>query len=374
MKKSTKCVHVGTQNDINGGTVSPISPSTAYNYRNVDTFRYPRYFNVPNHKAVEQKLAALEHAETAILFSSGMSATMTVLLSLLQKGDHIVLQKDIYGGTHDSVKTELKRFGIKVSFSASDITSFEDSIQDNTKVLFIESPSNPILGITDLTAINTLCQSKNIVSIIDNTFASPINQTPHDFGIDIVIHSATKYLGGHSDISAGIATMSESYKVTVRETALHLGGNLDTQASWLLERSLKTLFIRVRQQSSNAQRIAEYLEKHEKISRINYPGLESHPQHQLAKSQMSGFGGMMSFEVLGNPDDFLNNLKIISPAMSLGGVDSTITSPCKTSHARISKEERLELGISDNLLRMSTGIEDPDDLIDDLKHALAMLP
>ena len=373
MEKSTKCVHTGTIKDLNGGIVSPISPSTAYNYVDVDTYRYPRYFNVSNSEAVEKKMAALEGAEEGILFSSGMSATMTTLLSFLRSGDHIILQEDIYGGTQDSVRTELNKFNIDVTFCAGKRDSIASNIKGNTKVVFIESPSNPLIGIIDLQAISELAKENNITTIIDSTFATPINQTPHSYGIDVVLHSATKYIGGHSDISAGVITLSSELKNQVRETALHLGGNLDTQACWLLERSLKTLEVRVVRQNQNAEAIAKFLDTHSEVSKVNYPGLNDHPDHDLAKSQMSGFGGMLSFEVSGDPDRFVKSLKLISPAMSLGGVETTITSPSQTSHARISAEERASLGISDQLLRLSVGIEGETDLINDLEQALGTL-
>ena len=368
--KSTISVHTGTITDPNGGTSSPILPSTAYQYVGVDKYFYPRYFNVPNHEAIEKKIAELEGAERGMVFSSGMAATMSILLSFLKSGDHVLLQKDIYGGTHDSVSKELTRLGIEVTFSHSDAESIKSNIKVNTQVIFIESPSNPLLKITDIEAIASIAKAHNIISVIDNTFASPINQNPHQLGIGIVMHSATKYLGGHSDISAGAATMSAKHFDQLRETALHLGGNLDVQAAWLLERSMKTLQVRVERQNSNAQSIAEFLSEHPNISSVHYPGLKTHPLHEIAEKQMNGFGGMLAFEVKGDPDNFVQQLKVISPAMSLGGVESTVTSPTQTSHARISAEQRKELGISDQLLRLSVGIEDVNDLINDLKQAL----
>ena len=376
MKKigqSTLSVHSGTIKDSNGGTTSPIYPSTAYQYVNVDKYFYPRYFNVPNQEAAESKIAALEGAEKGMIFSSGMAATMSILLSFLENGDHVLLQEDIYGGTHDSVTKELTKWGIEVTFSNSSIEALINNVQVNTKIIFIETPSNPLLKITDIEAVAHLGKEKGITTVIDNTFASPINQNPHKYGIDIVMHSATKYLGGHSDISAGAATMSAHHYERIRESSLHLGGNLDVQACWLLERSMKTLDIRVREQNKNAGLIAAKLVEHKKIETVYYPGLESHPLHKLAKKQMSGFGGMLSFEVSGDADEFVKSLQLISPAMSLGGVESTITAPTQTSHARISEDQRAALGIKSNLLRLSVGIENAEDLIEDLIQALDKL-
>ena len=368
--KSTVSVHSGTVKDPNGGTASPIMPSTAYSYVDVDKYHYPRYFNVPNQEAVETKIASLEKCERGMVFSSGMAATMTIMLSLLKSGDHVLLQRDIYGGTHDSVTKELDRLGIEVSFCDGIVAELEKGIRNNTRVIFIESPSNPLLKITDIEAVADLCRTRNITSIIDNTFATPINQNPHTLGIDIVMHSATKYLGGHSDISAGVAAMSAEYFERIRETSIHLGGNLDVQACWLLERSMKTLEIRVSKQNQNAMAIAEFLQNHAKVSKVFYPGLESSDGHELARKQMSAYGGMVAFDTDSDPNDFVKRLKLINPAMSLGGVESTITCPAQTSHARISAEERAALGITDSLLRLSVGIEDISDLKDDLELAL----
>ncbi len=368
--KSTTSVHGGGLKDPHGGASSPIYPSTAYKYVGVDKYYYPRYFNVPNQEAVENKIAELEGADSGMVFSSGMSAIMSIILGFLKSGDHLLLQQDIYGGTHDSVSKELARMGIEANFCPSDPESIEAGIRPNTRMIFIESPSNPLLKITDIRAIASIAKSQKLVSVIDNTFASPINQNPHALGIDIVMHSATKYLGGHSDISAGVASMSNDHRNIIRETSLHLGGNLDVQACWLLERSMKTLEVRVNRQSENALAIAEFLNNHPKVEAIYYPGLSDHPQHALAASQMSGFGGMLSFEVSGDPDKFVQLLNVVSPVMSLGGVESTITTPAQTSHARISPEQRAHLGIKDNLLRVSTGIEDADDLIEDFRQAL----
>ena len=370
--QQTLCVHEGGIDDVsNHGIVSPVFPSTAYNYLDVEALKYPRYFNTPNQQAVEKKIAALEKAPRAVLFSSGMAATMTVFLSLLRSGDHIILQSDIYGGTNDAVSVEMNKFGVDVTFVTPTVEEMEKNIRDNTRIIFIETPSNPLLKIVDINAIASLARKHSLISIIDNTFASPINQNPFGFGIDIIIHSGTKYLGGHSDLCCGVAVMDNHQADKVRETGIHYGGSLDANACALLERSLKTLHLRVSKQSDNAFKVATFLETHSGVSKTYYPGLESHEGHQVAKEQMNNFGGMVSFEVKSDPGEIVRKLKLVKPAVSLGGVESTICSPAQTSHSRIPAEERLRLGIKDSLLRLSVGIECSDDLIGDLSRALS---
>lgn len=368
--KSTICVHSGSLEDTQfKGAVSPVFPSTAYAYEGTDITRYPRYFNIPNQRAVEKKMAQLENTEEALSFSSGIAALMTVFLSFLRTGDHIILQEAIYGGTYDAVLKEFERFNIEVSFCKGNAMEIAAEIKDNTRVIFIETPSNPLLELTDIEAVASLAKEKNIISVIDNTFASPINQNPHDLGIDIVVHSGTKYLGGHSDICCGVATMTEEHKEVVKETGIHFGGSLDARTAALLERSLKTLEIRIERQNKNALTLAQALEKEPWIKNVYYPGLPSHPQHSLAKKQMSGFGGMLSFDVAIDPTRFTSQLRLIKAVVSLGGVESTISSPVKTSHARVDITEREKMGITPALLRLSVGIENADDLINDLKEA-----
>lgn len=370
--KITQCVHSGSIIDpITRGAVTPIYPSTAYDYIDVERFAYPRYFNTPNQRVVSEKMAALENGERAIVFSSGMAAISTTLFALLKQGDHAVFQNDLYGGTHHAITQELKKSGIAYTLvDDMDVSSYEKAIQPNTKVVFIETPSNPLLKLVDIRAIAELCKDNGAVSVIDNTFASPINQNPIDLGIDVVLHSGTKYLGGHSDICCGVAVTSEKLGEKINESAINFGGSLNAQMCALLERSLKTLALRVNQQNSNAQQVSEFLAAHEKVSKVYYPGLETHEDHALAKDQMLGFGGMLSFEIKTDPDQFVKALEMIKPAMSLGGIESTITSPTQTSHSKISKEEREKVGISDFLLRLSTGIEDVHDLTRDLDKAL----
>ncbi len=371
VSKLTQSVHVGSVGDpLFGGLVNPIYTSSAYNY---DTeVLYPRYYNTPNQTAVVKKIAALENAEDGLLFSSGMAAIMTSMFAMLKQGDHVLFQNDLYGGTHHAALNELKRYGIQHTMvNVSDLKTFEAAIRPNTKVIYIETPSNPLLKITDVAGVAKIAKKHKIVTIIDNTFASPINQNPISLGIDIVTHSGTKYIGGHSDLCCGVAVASKRLTAKIKASALNFGGSLDAHTAYMVERSLKTIVLRVRQQNKNALALANFLEAEPKIKAVFYPGLKSNPGYAIAKKQMpGGFGGMLSFEVKGDPEKFLKKLKIIRKAISLGGVESTIAQPVKTSHAKLSADERKALGISDKLLRFSVGIEEAEDLINDIKQAL----
>jgi len=370
---NTICTHVGELKDEQfKGAVSPLYMSTSYAYEDVEVKRYPRYFNTPNQQALAQKMAALEHGEAALIFGSGMAAVSTSLFAFLQKGDHVVLQKTLYGGTSNLVVEEFEKFGIEYSF-AKDLSAeaFEHEILENTKAIYIETPSNPLLTVTDIEAVAKLAKKRGLLSMIDNTFASPVNQNPIDFGIDVVIHSATKYMGGHSDILAGAVISSEEKLDRIFQLAKNFGGSLSDYTVWLLERSLKTMGLRVRAQNENAQKLAEYLEENELVKKVYYPGLASHDGHEVAKKQMHGFGGMLSFELKDlDSQAFMKYLKLIKPSMSLAGVESTILSPAKTSHALLTPEDRAAQGISDKLMRFSVGIEEPEDLIADIEQAL----
>lgn len=373
----TKCVHSGDLiDDRFKGATSPIFPSTAYDFIDVEDDKYPRYFNTPNQLALSKKIADLENCEAALLFGSGIAAIFTSLFSFLKSEDHVIFQGSIYGGTLNLVIKEFKKFNIEYSLVDSfDIKEYEMEIKENTKIIFIESPSNPLLKVIDLQAISNLSKKNNLISIIDNTFSSPINQNPSDFGIDIIIHSATKYLGGHSDILAGALASTKSNIDKIIESSINYGGNLSEYTVWLLERSIKTLSLRVNKQNENALKVADYLSNHEKVNAVHYPGLKTHPDYELSSKQMKGFGGMLSFE-LSNLEEavlFTRKIKLIKSAMSLGGVESTICSPSLTSHSKISKEERENLGIFDGLLRFSVGIEDHNDIINDLKQALSQI-
>ena len=374
---STKCVHSGELiDDRFKGATSPLFPSTAYDFVDVEDDKYPRYFNTPNQKALSKKIADLENCESALLFSSGIAAIYTSLFSFIRSGDHVIFQSSIYGGTLNLVIKEFKKFNIDYSLVDSfSVKEYEKEVKNNTKIIFVESPSNPLLKVIDLKAISNLSKKHNLISIIDNTFSSPINQNPADFGIDIVLHSATKYLGGHSDILAGTLASSEAIINKIIESSINYGGNLSEYTVWLLERSIKTLSLRVNKQNENAIKIAEYLTTVDKVKAVFYPGLKSHPDYELSKKQMRGFGGMLSFELfdLDTAILFTRKLNLVKSAMSLGGVESTLCSPSLTSHSKISKNERENLGIFDGLLRFSIGIEDSEDIINDLIQAFEKL-
>ena len=371
---NTICTHEGAVKDVTySGATSPIYLSTSYEFIGKPSKRYPRYFNTPNQEFLAKKVAALEVAEAALIFSSGMSAITNVMLMALKSGDHAVIQNDIYGGTRKFIETHFKSYGIEFSFT-DDLTikSFEDCIQENTKLIYIETPSNPMLKLVDIFAIAKLGKHRGILTAIDNTFATPVIQKPIALGIDIVIHSATKYFGGHSDLTAGVVAASNSTIEALRDLAKDFGGNLSDFSVWMLERSMKTLGIRVRAQQKNAFKIAKFLESHPAIKKVYYPGLKTHPDHALAKLQMKGFGAMLSFELSNEygVETFFKSLELIKPSMSLAGVESTMILPSKTSHSLLSVDEREAQGITDQLIRFSVGIESKKDLIYDIKNAL----
>jgi cystathionine beta-lyase len=372
---NTICVHTGDVEDkVYKGAVSPMYLSTAYAYDGLETSIYPRYFNSPNQFMLAQKIAALENAESAMIFGSGMAAITTAMLSVLKSGDHVILQNQIYGGTRNFIVEECEQYGILYDFvDVNNWSELKSTLQAETKLIYIETPSNPLLEITDIDAVTKFAKEHGVLTMADNTFASPINQRPLDFGVDIVIHSATKYLGGHSDITAGAVASSKELMQKVFSKAKNFGGSLADQTVWLLERSMKTLSLRVKQQSKNAQSMAEFLESSEFVDHVYYPGLKSHPQHELAKSQMQGFGGMLSFDLNEKCDlsKFFENLQLIKNVLSLGGVESTVLSPEKTSHSLLSPEERKAQGINSNLVRFSVGIEDSKDLKRDLQMAFS---
>ncbi|SDX41980.1 trans-sulfuration enzyme family protein [Aequorivita viscosa] len=370
---NTICTHVGEVEDKQfKGAISPLYMSSSYAFEDVEVKRYPRYFNTPNQQALCKKIAMLEKSENALIFGSGMAAVSTTMLALLHKGDHVVLPQTLYGGTYNFVVEEFHKFGIEYSFAEGfSEADFAEKIQSNTKVIFVETPSNPLMRITDLEMIARLAKNHGLVSMIDNTFATPINQTPADYGIDIMIHSATKYMGGHSDICAGAVAASEEHIKTIWNLAKNLGGSLSDYAVWLLERSMKTMAIRVKAQNKNAKKVAKWLEKHALVNKVYYPGLKTHPEYAIAKKQMRGYTGMLSFEINESYDvqGFLRSLQMIKPSMSLAGVESTILSPAKTSHGLLSPEDRIKQNISDGLLRLSVGIEDIEDIKADLEQA-----
>ena len=371
---NTVCVHTGEVEDLTfKGAISPIYLSTSYEFDEVDALRYPRNFNTPNQEALCAKIAALEHTEAALLFGSGMAALSAVFMAFLKSGDHLVVQNTLYGGAVNFIRQEFPKFGIEYTFTEGyEVDDFAAAIKPNTKLIHIETPSNPLLTITDIQGVANLAKSRGILTVIDNTFASPVNQNPIDFGIDIVMHSATKYMGGHSDILAGALAASHQYIDIIKDSAKNFGGNLSDFTVWMLERSMKTMGIRVKTQNRNAKKMAKWLSNHELVTQVNYPGLKSHPQYELAKTQMKGFGGMLSFELKPEVDPlkFMHALKYIKPVGSLAGVESTILLPAKTSHALLTPDQRATMGVSDRLIRFSVGIESKDDLMDDISQAL----
>lgn len=375
-KFSTRCVHEGEIKDtMYQGIVSPLFMSTTYPWFGGDSEKkpYPRYFNTPNQEFLSKKIASLENGEKALIFTSGMAAISTSIMANVRSGDHVVFQEDLYGGTRNFIKTEFDKYGIEYSFTKGlESEDFKNEIKENTVGIYVETPSNPLLKIVDLKSVSSIAKESSIWTMIDNTFASPVNQNPIDHGIDIVIHSATKYLGGHSDISAGAVISTEENINLILNSAKNFGGNLSDYTVWLLERSMKTLFIRVREQTSNAKLLAKMLEENSNISKVYYPGLESHPSHEIAKNQMKDFGAMMSFDLNENIDvyKFLKNLKVVKPGMSLAGVESTVNFPMKTSHGLLTQDERDNQGIGNKLIRLSVGIESYEDLYKDLDQAI----
>jgi len=301
-----------------------------------------------------------------------MAAISTVLFTFLGKGDHAVFQKGLYGGTSHFLDREFQRFGIGYSMAASQSAEdIQKCIQSNTKLIYIESPSNPLLSITDISAVTKVAGKAGVITVIDNTFASPVNQQPSSFGIDIVVHSATKYMGGHSDILAGAVAGKKKFLDEIYQTGLNFGGSLNAMTLYLLERSLKTIHVRVERINDNAMELAHFLENHPKIRQVNYPGLPGHQGHEIACKQMNGFGGMLSFEVDGQDGiTFQKKLKLIKPSMSLGGLETICSSPAHTSHRHLGPEGRKTEGIAEELIRLSVGIEDVEDLKADMDQAL----
>ncbi len=374
MKKSTQAIHAGARRDINnGGLNTPVFASSAIEYLDDSEVRYPRYFNTLNHAVVADKMSALEGAEAGIVTSSGMAAIASIVFGLLGDGDHVIFTEGLYGGTHALIVNELQRFGIRYDFAAPDITAIEQLTKPATRMIFVESPGNPLLSVVDLAAVAEFAKARQIITVIDNTFATPILQNPLKLGFDLVMHSGTKYLGGHSDLCCGTVNGPAALISKVRNHAVNHGGCLNAQDCHLLERSLKTLEIRVQRQSENAGIIARQLEQNEQVQRVYYPGLESAPGHPIASRQMQGFGAMLSFELNDDidPVGYLRRLELVICAVSLGGVETTICQPLATSHQKMPAAERQRLGITAGLLRLSVGIEDVDDIAADLLQALS---
>jgi len=368
----TVCVHAGAGTFAPAfGLNTPVITSTAFDYR-ADHVRYPRYHNTINHQVVAEKLAALEGAEAALVTASGMGAISAIFLSLMKPGDHAVLLDGLYGGTMDLVDGLLKPLGMHFSFWDGDPATLADLIGKETRLVHVESPTNPLMQVVDLKAIADIARQKGIISSIDNTFATPVLQQPISLGFDLVSHSGTKYLSGHSDLLCGAIAGSEELMARIRSTVIRLGSSLNGIDLAQLERSIKTLVVRVERQSSNAAEMARSLDGHPGVARVYYPGLTNHPGHALAAAQMKEFGAMLSFRLSDelDPEGFLDRLRLIQPAVSLAGVESTICQPSRTSHAKLDPAERRRLGIDDRLMRLSVGIEAIDDLWPDMAQAL----
>lgn len=378
MEFETKAIHVGQDSDpTTGATITPIYQTSTYTQEALGKhkgYEYSRSGN-PTRAALEAVLASLENGKYGLCFASGLAAESTILC-LLKSGDEVVAGNDLYGGTVRLFNKVFSNFNIKFTYvDGTDPKNFENKITPKTKLIWLETPTNPLLRLSDIKAVSRIAKSKNALLAVDNTFSSPYFQKPLDLGADIVVHSTTKYLGGHSDVIGGtvIVNNDELYqKIKFYQNAV--GAIPSPFDSWLVLRGIKTLAVRMKKHEENAIKIAEFLEKHPKIKKVNYPGLKSHPQHELAKKQMTGFGGMISFEVDGGKSfakKVVESTKLFALAESLGGVESLIGHPATMTHAEVSQEHKEKLGIGDNLIRISVGIEDIKDLIVDLKHALS---
>lgn len=373
---STTSVHAGkTVCGRVAPVASPIFQTSTYYYPKDESagYVYTRIEN-PTQEVVEDKIAALEGAKAGLVFSSGMAAITTTVFTMLKRGDHVIASEDLYGNTFTFFRSELRSSGVDVSLVKSkNMGRIERYFRKNTKVIFLETPTNPLLRIIDIPTLAEKAHKKSIKIMVDNTFATPINQKPLELGADLVLHSGSKYLNGHSDVIAGLAAGSKKDIGEVKELRTTLGGCLDPHASYLLQRGMMTLAVRMERHNENGMRVAEFLEDHKKVNAVHYPGLPSNPNHELAKNMMSGFSGMLSFEVKGRRKEanmFLKELKLLLAAPSLGGVETLISIPAETSHNYLTRKERLGQGIKDNLVRMSVGIEDFEDIRRDLKQAL----
>jgi len=379
MRPDTLLVHAGEPRPRDGGAVAmPIYQSSTFEEtegRGYHDIRYARLSNTPSHDVLHAKLAALEGAEAALATASGMAAISAVLFSNLKAGDHLLAQQGLYGGTHDLMTRDLPRLGIEVTFVAGDDpAAWRKAVTPRTRLFYLESMTNPLVRIGDLPAAAEFARERNLVSVIDNTFATPLAFRPLRHGFDLVVHSATKYLNGHSDLIAG-ALMGTAARVREAKHMLdHLGGSLDPHACFLLHRGLKTLGVRFRQQCATALQIAQFLEKHRAVERVNHPGLPSHPQHGRAREIFAQFGAMLSFEPksgVAAAERMFSRLKLPLHAPSLGGPETLVTRPAASSHSGLSPEDRARIGITDALVRVSVGLEAPEDLIEDFDQALA---
>lgn len=381
-KLETKLIHAGEPSPrIQGSVAMPVFLSSTFEFTGegaagYDAVRYMRLSNTPNHIAIHQKLAALENAEAALVTGSGMAAIAAALLGVLRAGDRLMAQRCLYGGTHALITHELSALGIGVDFvDASEPASFAAALTPTTRAFYCETLTNPLLELADLPAIAAFSRANGLVSIIDNTFASPVNFRPIEHGFDLVVHSCTKYLNGHSDLVAGAILGKAELVAAATRKQNHFGGCLNTDTCALLHRGMKTLALRVRAQNESAVALAHALERHPAVARVNYPGLASHPAHARARALLDGFGGMLSFELAGGLDAverFFAALTIPIVAPSLGGVETLVIRPATSSHVGMGADERKKLGISEGLVRVSVGIEATSDLIEDFEQALAV--
>jgi cystathionine beta-lyase/cystathionine gamma-synthase len=374
---STIAIHGGAEPYHPGDPVVPPIVQSVNYVQEIGTaagLKYTRYGNTPNAERVQKRLALLEGAEASLVLSSGMGATACALLALLRPGDHLLASAFVYGGTHRLLTEEFVRHGIDVTLvDPLEPRAWRKRLRKETRAIFIESPVNPTCRVLDLRPISYLTKEVGLALVVDSTFASPVNFRPLEHGADVVIHSATKYLNGHSDVLAGVVAGTESYVQEVLQKEMVWGQTPDPMALWLLERGLRTLDIRVRRQNDNAMRIANWCADRKEIKRVHYPGLSDHPDHEVARDMLDAFGGMLAIELPGGgkaTERFLRRLKVFTHAASLGGVESLVSEPRYTSHAGLTSEERTRIGIPDGFLRLSVGIEDADDLIADIEQAL----
>ncbi len=374
----TKLIHSGEPVPLIEGAVSmPIFQSATFEYRGEQDYhalRYIRLNNTPNHDALHRKLAAIENAEAALVTSSGMAAISTTLLTLLGTGDHLLAQNCLYGGTHALLLTEFPRLGIEVDFiDGNTPETWSRKLKPRTKAIYVETITNPLIDVAELPAVVEFAHAHNLAAVVDNTFASPINFRPPEWGFDLSLHSCTKYLNGHSDIVAGAVIGRAGLIDQINRKLGHFGGSLDPHACFLLQRGMKTLAVRVRHQNDTALKLARFLETHPAVAAVNYPGLERHPNHRRARELFDGFGGMISFELRGGveaAENFISRVTLPISAPSLGGVESLITRPATTSHSGMTPDERRGAGIADHLIRLSVGLEAAEDLIKDFESAL----
>lgn len=387
MKFGTRCVHAGEGHNSYRAHTTPIYQTSTFTFENVEQaaaifsgemvgYRYIRYApNTPTHAAFIEKICSLEGGEAGLAFSSGMAAETALVLSQLKKGDRLLSTNPVYGGTYGLFTSLLSKFGIDVNFvDTTDLEQVKAALSANTKMVFLESPANPTMTVCDILEICKMAREVGALSAVDNTFATPCFQRPLQLGADISVQSCTKYIGGHSDLLGGAIVGSNELIKSIEQTALYTGGAMGTHEAWLCIRGLKTLHLRMERHAYNALKVAQFLERHPKVERVNYPGLESHPQHQIAVKQMSGFGGMLSFEIKGGVEAgrrLMNSVKLLVRAVSLGSTETLIEHPALMTHASVPREERLKARITDGLVRISVGIEDVEDIIADLDQALA---